>query len=243
MQRVIVIGGTSGIGQAIIDRFLQPSDQEAHVLFTYNNGESTAKLLRERHGERCSSYRLDLSSLDTVQAFLAELKPSAPPSVLVNCAGMVQDGLVMGDIKERLALVTAVNYLAPAMIAAHVAKLMAAERRGHIVNITSVAARRPGAGNAVYGSSKAALERFTASLALEVARFKVRTLCVAPGFVDTPMFRTFAKDGPEQFIRSSIPMREVLKPQDVASAVVGFVRGAIMTTGTTLTLANGELVF
>jgi len=241
VRRAIVTGGASGIGQAVVHRLLVSPG--THVLFTYNSGAATAAALVERYGERCSGYRLDLSSLDAVQAFLATLDPAEPPHVLVNCAGALGDGLAFGDIRDRLTLVTTVNYLAPASIAAAVAKLMASERRGHIVNITSVSARKPNLGNAVYGSSKIALERFTATLALEMARFKVRAVCIAPAFVDTPMFRGFAGKDPEQFIRTHVPMREILQPEDVAATVAGFVDGHIRTTGITLTLANGELVF
>lgn len=243
MKTVIVIGGTSGIGQAVVRKFVESREPGFHVLFTYNSAESLAQAMVSRYGIACTAAPLDLSSLDDVDRFLKGLEDAPPPEALVNCAGVLQDGLSMGAIRERLSFVATVNYLAPAIIAGHVAQLMAPARRGFIVNITSASARRPRLGNAVYGSAKAALERFTATLALETARFKVRTLCVAPAFVDTPMFHSFAGEAPEKFIRDNVPMREILTPDDVAEVVHSFVDGTIKTTGTTITLANGELVF
>jgi 3-oxoacyl-[acyl-carrier protein] reductase len=241
MRQAIVIGGSAGIGQCIVEALVQA---DFHVLLTYHSGAEKAQALCARLGESsCRAEALDLSSLDAVDAFLARREAEPPPEVLVNCAGVPEDGLSLGDIRARLSYVTTVNYLAPAIISGRLASVMAPQRRGFVVNITSAAARRPRAGNAAYGSSKAALERFTATLALELARFKVRTLCIAPAFVDTAMFRKFAGDKANEFIRDNIPMREILRPEDVAQAVLGFVRGTIKTTGTTLTLASGEITF
>jgi 3-oxoacyl-[acyl-carrier protein] reductase len=243
MKNVIVIGGTSGIGNAVVHKFVASRPAGSNVLFTYHSAESAAEALCAQYPGVCKAVRLDLSSLEAVEQFLKTLDGAPPPEALVNCAGLLQDGLSLGAVRERLSLVATVNYLAPAMISSYVAQLMAPARRGFIVNVTSASARRPRLGNAVYGSTKAALERYTATLALEVARFKVRTLCVAPAFVDTAMFRSFAGSVPEDFIRKNVPMREILSPEDVANVVHAFVGGTIKTTGTTLTLASGELVF
>lgn len=239
MPRAIVIGGTAGIGQSIIKGLI---DAGHTVHFTYNSNADSAAAIRGLYGAACTCEQLDLASLDAVQAFLASVDATNAPDVLVNSAGMAADSLSLGDIRARLERATIINYLAPATIAAHVGKLMTERRNGTIVNITSIASRRPKAGNAVYGSAKAALERFTATLALEMARFKVRTLCVSPGFVDTPMFQKFSGGNAQSIIRE-IPTREILTADQVAETVMQFVKGNIKSTGTTLVLGNGELVF
>lgn len=239
MPRAIVIGGTAGIGQSIIKGLI---DAGHTVHFTYNSNADSAEAIRRQYGDACSAEQLDLSSLDAVSAFLSKIDGSNAPDVLVNTAGMAADALSLGDVRRRLELATTINYLAPATIAAHIGKLMTERRTGSIVNITSIASKRPKAGNAVYGSAKAALERFTATLALEMARFKVRTLCVSPGFVDTPMFQKFSGGNARDIIRE-IPTREILTADQVAETVLQFVKGSIKSTGTTLVLGNGELVF
>lgn len=239
MPKALVIGGTAGIGQSIIKGLI---DAGYAVHFTFNSNADSAETIRHQYGDACTCSQLDLSSLDAVAAFLATIDSANAPDVLVNSAGMAADALSLGDVRARLELATTINYLAPVTIACHIGKLMTERRGGSIVNITSIASKRPKAGNAIYGSAKAALERFTATLALEMARFKVRTLCVSPGFVDTPMFHKFSGGNARDIIRD-IPTREILTADQVAETVLLFVKGQIKSTGTTVVLGNGELVF
>ena len=235
----VVVGGTSGIGEAVLVRLIAAG---YHVSFTYNSKPEAATTLSERFPGLAVGHRVDLASLGQVGDFVARLSEGPVPDTLVNCAGVLQEGLSIGGVVERLHLTTTINYLAPATIASEVAALMMPKRRGTIVNVTSVAGRKASIGNAMYGGSKVALERYTASLALEVARFRIRTLCVAPGFVDTPMFRNFSKEKGPDVIRS-LPMREILKPEDVADPIISFIDGRIKSTGTTMVLGNGETTF
>lgn len=239
MPKAIVVGGTSVIGQSIIKGLI---DANYIVHFTYNSNVSGAEAICCQYGNSCISSQLNLSSLDAVSAFLATIGKDNAPDVLVNTAGITSDALSLGDVRVRLEQTTTINYLAPATIASHIGKLMTGRRAGLIVNITSTASKCPKVGNAIYGSAKAALERFTATLALEMARFKVRTLCVSPGFVDTPMFQKFFDRNARDIIRE-IPTREILTADQVADTVLQFVKGHIKSTGTTLVLGNGELVF
>ncbi|WP_342627790.1 SDR family oxidoreductase [Nguyenibacter vanlangensis] len=235
----VVIGGTSGIGFCIIERLIALGYV---VSFTYNSGNSSADNMSARFEGRVRGYRVDLSSSESVASFVECLRDAPAPVALVNTAGVLQEGLAIGAITERLRFVNTVNFLSPAIIASEVATLMAPARRGAIINVTSIASRKAGVGNAIYGSTKIALERFTASLALEVARFGIRTLCVAPGFVDTPMFRNYAK-GKDNDLISKLPTREILAPEDVANPVIAFIEGRLKTTGTTIVLGNGEMTF
>lgn len=237
MKQVLIIGGTSGIAKPIIAGLCNLSYE---IIFTYNKNE--AKALELVSNYHCVARKLDMSNTECVQKFLNEIVAEEAPDALINCAGVLQDGLSLGNIEGLLNSLLNVNFVSPAIIAARVAEHMCARRRGAIVNVTSVAARKPRIGNAVYGSTKAALERFSATLALEVARFKIRTLCVAPGFVDTVMFDEFSQGGRAEIIRN-IPTREILTAEQVADTVIAFVTGFITTTGTTIILGNGEYVF
>lgn len=239
MLKALVIGGSSGVAAPIIQRLV---DLDYAVDFTFHHNSDAARKIEAKGGAACHAIRLDLGSVSEVRDFLDSIPPAAAPDVLINCAGLLQDGLSLGTIDERLLAAATINFIAPAMICSHIAGLMTARRCGHIVNVTSVAARKPRVGNAIYGSTKAALERFTATLALETARFKVRTLCIAPGFIDTAMFEQFSGQERTDIIRS-VPMRQILSPSQVADAVICFITGGLATTGTTLVLGNGELVF
>lgn len=236
-KRALLLGGSSAIGFEIMRKLATGGFQ---VLFTYNKNSEAAEMAEREFGASVRGIKVDLSSSESVKALLRELRVFGAPEAFINSAGVTDDRLSMsGEQWASLQRITMINYLAPAWISSAVGSLMAERRGGFIVHITSAAARQPRVGNATYGASKVALERFTASLALELARFKVRTLCVAPAFVDTPMFAAFAGDNRERIIRT-IPMRQILRPQDVADVAMRFVDGGIASTGTTIALGNGE---
>ncbi|MBR8845631.1 MULTISPECIES: SDR family oxidoreductase [Pseudoalteromonas] len=237
-MKALVIGGTSAIGQGIINKL---AENGYEVLFTYNSNEDKAKLVAEFNSELIKYCRLNLADSAAVTEFICTMKQDIGPNVLVNVAGITNDSLSFGDINENLTKVHTVNFLSPATIAAKAAEVMMEKRSGHIVNISSVAAKTPKTGNGAYGSAKTALERFTASLSVEVARFKVRTINIAPAFVNTPMFTQFA-NGKEREVIRTLPLREILEVDDVANAVLAFVTGNIKTTGVTLPLTNGAPV-
>lgn len=237
-MKALVIGGTSAIGKGIIEKF---HNNGYEILFTYNSNVEKAKEIAQQYGDSVNYQMLDLSNSDAVLEFTESLKTTFVPDVLINVAGITNDGLSFGDVHETLSLVNTVNFMSPATISAKAAELMMQNRRGHIINVSSVAAKTPKTGNAAYGSAKAALERFTASLAIEVARFKVRTLNIAPAFVDTPMFNAFAQGNERQVIRS-LPLREILSVEDIANAAISFANGNIKTTGATLALTNGQSI-
>jgi NAD(P)-dependent dehydrogenase (short-subunit alcohol dehydrogenase family) len=119
------------------------------------------------------------------------------------------------------------------------APVMAAARFGNIVNISSVAATKIKLGNTAYGCAKAAIERLTLGLALELARFDVKINAVAPGFVDTDMFKAFAQGG-EREILKSIPGRKIMQPEEVANIVFLLASRQFNTTGTVIKVGNGE---
>ena len=237
-MKALIIGGTSEIGKAIVNKLV---DGGYDVMFTYNSNINKAEEVASYKPTNIQFAKLNLANTQEVVAFTKMLKSDFSPDVLVNVAGITNDALSFGEISENLEKVHTVNFLSPSIISAKAAELMMANRKGHIINISSVAAKSPKTGNGAYGSAKIALERFTASLSLEVARFKVRTINIAPAFVNTPMFTQFA-NGKEKEVIRTLPLREILEVEDVANAAMAFVTGNIKSTGITLSLTNGAPV-
>ena len=118
---------------------------------------------------------------------------------------------------------------------------MAKARHGNIINIGSVAAQKIKLGNTAYGCAKAAIERLSMGLSIELARFDVRVNCVSPGFVDTDMFQAFAGDQVREILKS-IPARRVMTAEEVAEAVCLLATRRLSTTGSLLRVGNGENV-
>lgn len=238
-RKAVLLGASSSIGEKVLDRLVESGYE---VLATSNSNEAVRRDWRMRYGQAVSGAALDMGSAQSVEAFVPIMENFGAPDAFINTAGATDHRLCMNFTAELLTQAAMINYLSPALLSSKAAAMMAPRSGGYIVHITSVAARRAKIGNAAYGASKVALERFTASLALEFARFKVRTLCVAPAFVDSPMFSAFAGDRRREIIRD-IPLRRILKPEEVAETVMRFIDGGLVTTGTTVNLGNGEAVF
>jgi len=238
-RKAVLLGASSSIGEKVLDRLV---DSGYEVLATSNSNEAVRREWQARYGQAVSGAALDMGSAQSVAAFVPIMENFGAPDAFINTAGATDHRLCMNFNAELLSQAAMINYLSPALLSSKAASMMAPRSGGYIVHITSVAARRAKIGNAAYGAAKVALERFTASLALEFARFKVRTLCVAPAFVDSPMFSAFAGDRRREIIRD-IPLRRILKPEEVAETVMRFIDGGLVTTGTTVNLGNGEAVF
>ena len=236
-KRAVILGGSSAIGSLIVSGLAK---QGVKVLFTYNRNSEIRQKWEREYSANIKGIKFDLRSQTEMESFLSSVHDFGIPDIFVNSVGVNDDCLCLsGTIAQSIRRVTEINYLVPALVSSAVGRLMAEHRSGYIVHITSTASRNPKLGNAAYGASKVALERFVSSLALELARFGVKTLCIAPSFVDTPMFATYAGENREKILRS-VPTRRILQPQEVADVAIQFSMGQIATTGTTIFLGNGE---
>lgn len=173
---------------------------------------------------------VDVSDSAAVTAAVAEIESIAGPvDFLVNVAGVLRLGTVVGFSDEDWRHTFAVNTDGVFYMSRAVASRMAARGSGAIVTVASNAARVPRVHMAAYGASKAASSSFTKSLGLELGQYGVRCNVVDPGSTDTPMLRSMWRDGdgtaaviagdPEAF-KVGIPLGKVARPADIADAVV-----------------------
>ncbi|MEB0046176.1 MULTISPECIES: SDR family NAD(P)-dependent oxidoreductase [unclassified Pseudomonas] len=234
----IVTGGTRGIGRAIVAKLIA---QDFTVFATYQNDEAAADRLSGEFGARVITARVDGSDRGQVERFQAQLIDYPLPSVLVNNAGITRDGLFLSQEPSSFAQVMANNFGGTLNFCEVFAPLMAKARHGNIINIGSVAAQKIKLGNTAYGCAKAAIERLSLGLSVELARFDVRVNCVSPGFVDTDMFQTFAGEQAREILKS-IPARRVMTADEVAQIVCLLATRQLSTLGTVLRVGNGENV-
>ncbi|MHC8393625.1 SDR family NAD(P)-dependent oxidoreductase [Pseudomonas sp. LB3P93] len=183
--------------------------------------------------------QLDGRRIDQVQALRDRVLAEGGISVLVNNAGITGDGIFLNASPEAFHQVMDTNFGSTLNYCNVFAPVMAAARCGNIINISSVAATKVKLGNTAYGCAKAAIERLTLGLALELARFDVKVNGIAPGFVDTDMFKVFAQGG-ERDILKSIPSRKIMQPEEVANMVFLLASRKFNTTGTIIKVGNGE---
>jgi len=224
MTVALVTGASGGIGAATA---LALARRGMTVGIGYFRSENAASaLVREIEAipGRAMLLRGDVTAAGDVKRIVDELAAAlGPPDVLVCAAGVVRDTLLgaseTGDFEEVLR----VNLLGAVNACREVARHMVSRRRGAIVNVSSVAAQRPGRGQSNYAASKGGVESFTRALAVELAPRGIRVNAVAPGIIETKMSEEIRSLAPEEVSRR-ILLRRPGTPGEVAN-VIAFLCG------------------
>ncbi|TGB94476.1 hypothetical protein CRG94_08765 [Escherichia sp. E3356] len=236
----LVVAGTAEIGRNVIDSLINDGYL---VIFTWFSNEAVVSDMKHRYQGAVLPLRLDLTSEQDVVQFCTTLE-NIKIDVAIYCAGNNPACLCDELEPEKISTTTRLNYLSAVLIFNTIVKTMKQykENETKLVFISSVAAKKISVGNSLYGSTKAAMERYLSSVALEMARFNIRTLCLRPGYIKTKMLQDYcAKEGRSiASIEKTIPMRKMLATQDVANTISSFINGTIITTGVSLTIGNGE---
>ncbi len=228
-RRVLVTGGTSGIGEAIARRFARAG---AHVTITGRDqarGKKVVAALREQGG-KAEFIAADLRTTSGVAKLAGQV---GEVDVLVNNAGIYPFAPTDKVTTEEFDDVYAVNVRAPFFLTAALAPKMAAKGRGSIVNITTVFADIGMPAMAAYGSSKAALTQLTRVWAAEFGPAGVRVNAVSPGPTRTPGTEPIAEARDE--LAAKLPLGRSADPDEIASAVeflasddASYVNGAVL---------------
>jgi 3-oxoacyl-[acyl-carrier protein] reductase len=235
----LVTGASRGIGQAIA---LSLAGAGAKVIGTATGAEGAAKIsaaLKEK-GYAGHGAVLDAGSPASIDALMAGLDQGAQsPTILINNAAITRDTLLLRMKPEDWDAVIATNLTAVFRLCKASVRRMMKERRGRIVNLTSVVGLTGNAGQVNYAAAKAGLLGFTKSLAKELASRNITVNAVAPGFIDTDMTRAL-DEGQRTALLSQIPLARLGTPEDVAAAVLFLVSPqSSYITGETLHVNGG----
>jgi 3-oxoacyl-[acyl-carrier protein] reductase len=217
--RVILITGANGcLGQAIARVFLAESANNAVWLGVHSRRER-AEELAGQHPGRCRSLLLDVASRESWQRAVAEvLAADTRLDVLVNNAGAHEDMLLGMMPISAWENVRAINLDGVFHGCQAVLPTMIRQRAGRIVNIASLSALLPPAGQTNYAAAKAGVVALTQSLAKEVARLNVTVNVICPGFVETEALAGLTAEE-RAAARARVPMRRFGRPEEVAAAV------------------------
>lgn len=232
-QRIALVTGASrGIGQAIAKRLAN----EGYLVIGTATSEKGAVAVNDYLQELGGAGRvLNVQDAEQInQLFDSIEKEFGNVQVLVNNAGITQDGLLMRMDDNAWERVLDVNLTSVFRTSKRAIKGMMKARQGRIINITSVVAAMGNAGQTNYTASKAGIEGFTRSLAREIGSRQITVNCVAPGFIDTDMTSEL-DEALIQSMLNAVPLARLGKPEDIAAAVnflaseeAGYITGTVL---------------
>jgi 3-oxoacyl-[acyl-carrier protein] reductase len=235
----LVTGASRGIGNAIA---LALAGAGAKVIGTSTTAEGAAALSASfaSHAYNGRGAVLDVGDPASIEALLAQLDAADEmPTILVNNAAITRDGLLLRMKPEDWDRVIATNLTSVFRLSKGCLRRMMKERRGRIVNLTSIVGLTGNPGQANYAAAKAGILGFTKSLAKEVASRGITVNAIAPGFIDTDMTRALNEEQRTALL-AQIPMGRLGSAADIAAAVQFLVSPqAAYITGETLHVNGG----
>lgn len=243
-QSVIITGGTAGIGRQIAKSF---AAQGAQVIIGGTNTQRGQEVVSEIHqqfpGALATFYPFDVANHQQTEQFVKQVTEKyGKIDILVNNAGITRDQLMMKMSEEEWDTVLDTNLKSCFNLCKALIRPMMKQRKGKIINISSVIGLTGNAGQVNYASSKAGMIGFTKALAKEVASRGINVNCIAPGFIQTPMTEVLTEEKKKEIL-NSIPMSRMGAPDDIAYAVM-FLASTLSDyiTGQVLTVDGGMVM-
>ena len=241
-KNVIITGASRGIGKGIAEVF---ASQGADIAFTYRSSDEQAKALEVKlaaNGCKAKGYKSDASNFEAAQQLATDvMEEFGSIDVLVNNAGITKDGLIMRMSEEDFDSVMDVNMKSVFNMTKAVLRQMLKQRKGSIINMSSVVGVKGNAGQANYSASKAAINGFTKSTALELGSRNIRCNSIAPGFIETEMTEALGEDQIKNW-HDTIPLKRRGTPEDIANATLFLASDmSAYVTGQVLNVCGGML--
>lgn len=237
----LVTGSSGGIGKAVS---LRLAKEGYFMLLHYNSNEAKASELKsqiEQLGAEAKILRFDLAGSDqeienALNEALAQLG-AHELSLLVNNAGIHKDTLSPIMTNEMFDSVLKTNLYGSFYLMRWASKIMMKQRKGSIVNVSSLAGQMGNPGQINYSASKAGLIAMTKTMAMELGSRNVRVNAVAPGLIETEMIETIPQ---LEMMKKRIPLGRFGKAEEVAGAVAFLASDeASYITGHTLSINGG----
>ena len=241
-KTAIITGASRGIGSGIATVFAQ---QGADVAFTYSSSSEAAETLEkslQAYGTKVKAYQSNAADFAAAQELASKvLEEFGQIDILVNNAGITKDNLLMRMGEEDFDKVIEVNLKSVFNMTKAVQRTMLKQRKGSIINMSSVVGVKGNAGQTNYAASKAGIIGFSKSVALELGSRNIRSNVIAPGFIETEMTAKLDPAVVDQW-RAGIPLKRGGTAEDIANACVYLASDlSAYVTGQTLNVDGGML--
>jgi len=232
MKKVLITGGTRGIGLACVKAFAEAGYDTAVV---YINSDASANELKAKYGTEV--YKCDFADREDLLSVLNKIKSDFPEGfdVIINNAGISSRKMMCDIFDKEWDDMIAVNLTAPFIITRELSPFMVRKGSGRIINISSVWGEHGASCEVHYSAAKAGLIGLTKASAMELAPSGVLVNCICPGVIDTDMNNDLSDDEKTE-LKESIPLSRFGTPEDVAKTALflasessGYMIGQILT--------------
>jgi len=229
LQKVLVTGATGSIGEAIVKEF---ASKGHYVYIHYNSNEQKAKEILKEIENQGEIISFDITNKEDIKQKLENIEVG----ILVNNAGIIKDNLFFFMEDAEFEDVIDTNIKGMYYVTKVLSKPMMMNKKGSIVNMTSVSGISGNPGQANYSASKGGIIALTKTLAVELGRYKIRVNAIAPGIIESEM----TKDIPNlKELKKSIPLNRFGEPNEVAKATYFMAVDATFVSGEVLNISGG----
>ena len=220
-KKIIVTGASGGIGNSIVEKLNQYG---ANILASGTRIEKLEELKNKFN--RIKILKFDISQSEKIEEFIDNASNELGGlDCIVNNAGITQDNLAIRMSIEEWKKVIDINLTSSFLMSKFAIKKMLKNKKGKVINISSVVGHTGNLGQSNYTASKAGMIAMSKSLAIEYAKKNINVNCISPGFIKTTMTEKI-DDKFKEAIVSKIPAARLGEPEDIANAVL-FLASAI----------------
>lgn len=221
-KKILITGASSGIGK---EAAIQISRQGGELIITGRDEDRLTETFKLLKGDNHTMIVADLVIEDEIDSLVAKL-----PALngLVHCAGIVGPTPVKFIRQENIDRMLRINYEVPVLLTSRILLMKKLVDKSSVIFMSTVATQMPYFGGALYNSSKSAIESYSKTLALELVGRGIRSNCLSPGLVNTPLIKKPVTDGQMEIVDESLgrylkkyPMG-IGEPEDVANAIIFF---------------------
>ncbi|RMF94849.1 MAG: SDR family oxidoreductase [Candidatus Schekmanbacteria bacterium] len=240
----VVTGAGKGIGKALAIGLSEFGCDVVLVARTLSDLEKVADEI-EKRGRKALPVPTDVSKEEQVNAMAEKtIKHFGKVDILVNNSGVSGDKPVLKMDLDYWEWVMSVNLRGPFLCSKAIGAHMAKQRRGKVINISSITYQMAIPNMTSYSASKAGLVQFTKVLALEWVKYNIQVNAVCPGYIRTPMNEEFfASEAGKRVIEKTLPMKRLGEPEELIGSVVYFASPASdFTTGAVLVVDGGQIL-